>query len=147
MPTVDERLASLEARMDAVTELKALITDLRGDMRGQFSELREEMNRQFVEFRTDVNRRFGEVDGRFGEVRDDMNGRFGEVREDMNRQSTGLREDMNRGFEQVGKRLDRLEGRNEVLDDRMDRHFRWLVGIQISILIAVIVALIETSAR
>ena len=29
----------------------------------------------------------------------------------------------------------------------MERHFMWMVGIQFTVLIAVIVALIETSAR
>jgi hypothetical protein len=82
MPTVEERISAVEARVDAV------------------AGLRTDMNRQFGELRTDMNRRFGEV-----------------------------RSDMNR------------------LDQRVERHFMWMVGIQFSVLIAVIVALIRLSPR
>ena len=71
MPAVEERLASLEARVDAMSEMRNLITELRGDMNARFidvtdrfTELREDMNRRFTEFREDVNRRFDEVNGR-----------------------------------------------------------------------------------
>jgi len=47
MSTVEERLASLEARMDTMADLRNLITDLRGDMNRQFTELRTDMNRRF----------------------------------------------------------------------------------------------------
>jgi hypothetical protein len=93
MPTVEERISAVEARVDAVA-------GLRTDMNRQFGELRTDMNRQFAEFRADMDRRFGEVRG-----------------------------DMNR------------------LDQRVERHFMWMVGIQFSVLIAVIVALICLSPR
>jgi hypothetical protein len=47
MPTVEERLASLEARVDATGDLKSLMTDLRADTNRQFVELREDLNRRF----------------------------------------------------------------------------------------------------
>ena len=93
MPTVEERISAVEARVDAVA-------GLRTDMNRQFGELRTDMNRQFAEFRADMDRRFGEVRG-----------------------------DMNR------------------LDQRVERHFMWMVSIQFSVLIAVIVALIRLSPR
>src|SRR3970040_349923 len=61
MPTVEERLASLEARADAMADLRTAITDLRGDTNRQFTELRGDMNRQFTEVRDDMNRRFDDV--------------------------------------------------------------------------------------
>jgi hypothetical protein len=51
MPTVDERLASLEARMDALPELRNLITELRGDMNAQFADVRATMNARFTDLR------------------------------------------------------------------------------------------------
>jgi hypothetical protein len=117
MPSVDERLASLEARMDAITELKTAIADLRADMRGQVSDLREDMH--------------GQVSG----LREDMNRGFADLREDMTRGFSDLRGDMNRRFE-------RLEHRNDILDAREDRHFLWLLGIQMTVLITVVAALL-----
>jgi len=110
MPTVEERLSSLEGKMDAIAGLTAVIGDLRTDM-----------NRQFGELRTDMNRRFGEVNRRF--------------------------DDVDRRFEQVDQRYGGLERRVEVLDQRMERHFMWMVGIQFTVLIAVIVALIQMAPR
>ena len=48
MSTVEERVASLEARMDAVTELRTLITDLRGDMNRRLAALDEKGDRHFT---------------------------------------------------------------------------------------------------
>jgi nitrate/nitrite-specific signal transduction histidine kinase len=107
MPSVEERISSVEAKVDAIADIKVMVGELRADMNRQFSEVRADMNRQFTEVKADMNRRFGEVDNRFG---------------------------------QVDRRL-------EILDHRMERHFMWMVGIQFTVLIAVIVALIETSAR
>jgi hypothetical protein len=58
-----------------------------------------------------------------------------------------LRTDMNRQFSEVRSDMDRLTRRVDVLDQRMERHFMWMVSIQFTVLIAVIVALIETSSR
>ena len=100
MGTVEERLASLEARMDGMTEL-----------------------------RIDMNRQFADVNRQFTEMRDDMNRRFGDV----NRQFTDLRDDMNRRF--------------VALDEKGDRHFTWLVGTQIGVLLAVVGALVGAYYR
>lgn len=63
MATVEERLASLEARVDAMADLRTLIADLRGDMNRQFADLRGDMNFQFAEARGDMHRRFMEMRG------------------------------------------------------------------------------------
>ena len=81
------------------------------------------------EFRAEMFRQFTEVDRRFTEVRSDLDRRFTEGRSDIDRRFTAI------------------DRRIEVLDQRMERHFMWMVGIQFTVLIAVIVALIQTSAR
>ena len=68
-----------------------------------------------------MDRRFTEVDRRFGGV--------------------------DQRFTAVDQRFERIDRRLEIMDQRMERHFMWMVGIQFTVLIAVIVALIETSAR
>ena len=47
-------------------------------------------------------------------------------------------EDMDRRFEAMGQRFDR---RLEVVDENMSRQFRWIVGIQITTLLAMIGAI------
>lgn len=60
MPTVEERLASLEAKVDTMSDLRSLIAELRGDMNGRFTDV----NARFTEFREDMNRRFDDVNRR-----------------------------------------------------------------------------------
>ena len=96
MSTVEERLASLEARMDAMTELRALIVDMRNDT-----------NRQFAEVRRDTS-----------ELRGDMNSRF-----------------------------DQLNRCVDTIDAKEDRHFTWLVGLQMAVMLSVIGALLGTYFR
>jgi hypothetical protein len=115
MPTVEERLASLEARLAAMSDIRNLIAELRGDM----------------------NARFIDVTGRFTELRDDMNGRFSDMNGrfiDINGRFTELRKDMNRRFDDVNSRL-------VVLDQKGDRHFTWMVSTQVALLLAVVGAL------
>jgi hypothetical protein len=114
MPTVEERISAVEAKLDAVAELKAMIGEFRADVHRQFADVRTDMNRQFGELRSDMDRRFTEVDRRFNDV--------------------------DRQFSERDRRI-------ETLDHRIERHFMWMVGIQFTVLIAVIVALIETSAK
>jgi len=66
MPTVEERLASLEVKVDG-------IVDLRREMHNGFAELRHDVNVRF----TEVNERFIEMNGRITELRDDVNRRIG----------------------------------------------------------------------
>jgi len=118
MPTVEERISSLEAKVDAIADLRNAIGELGTDLRSVVGELRTDMNRRFEELRTDMNRQFGEV-----------------------------RADMNRRFSDVDRRFERMDRRTEILDQRMERHFMWMVGIQFTVLIAVIVALIQMAPR
>jgi tetrahydromethanopterin S-methyltransferase subunit G len=105
VPTVEERLASLETKVDAIADLPSMVTDLRADMRTAIGELRTEMNHRFDQAGAEMSHRFDQVD----------------------------------------RRLDRLERRNEVLDSRMDHHFLWLLGVQVTVLIAIVAALIRVT--
>ena len=117
MPTVEERISAVEAKLDDVAELKVMIGEFRTDMTRQFAEVRSDIDRRF----TEVDRRFTEVDQRFTEIDWRLN--------------------------EVDWRLSGADRRSETMEQRMERHFMWMVGIQFTVLIAVIVALIETSAR
>ena len=71
MPTVEERLASLETKVDAMSDVRNLITE--------FREFRGDVNGRFV----DINGRFGDVNRQLTELREDMNRRFIEMRGDV----------------------------------------------------------------
>lgn len=121
MPTVEERLASLESKVEAIAELRTMILDLRQDVRTTSVELRQDIRAMILELRQEMISRFEQVDRRFEQV--------------------------DKRFEQVDDRLDRLDHRNVRLEDREDRHFLWLLGIQMSILIVVLAAMLAFVTR
>ena len=80
--------------------------------------------RALSEMRADTNRQFSEM-------RADMNRQFSEVRNDMNRQFNELRSDMNRQFSEMNLCL-------HALGEKKDRHFTWVIGIQVASILAVV---------
>jgi tetrahydromethanopterin S-methyltransferase subunit G len=60
-------------------------------------------------------------------------------------------EQVDRRFEQVDRRFGELEGqmnqRFDAIDQKVDRHFTWLVGIQVAVLLAVVSALVGAYYR
>jgi len=100
MSSTEERLASLEARVDSMVDLRGEVHELRVDMNRQCSEFRADMNRQFAELRADMNQRFAHADLRI-----------------------------------------------DTIDAKSDRHFTWLAGIQVALLLAVIGAMIGAYYR
>jgi archaellum component FlaC len=125
MPTLEERVADLEAKMTP---------DLRDEMLRGFDRMTDlfgQMDKRFEE----VERRFERVEGRF----EQMERRFEQVERRFDQ--------VDQRFEQLDKRLDRLENRFERLDDKVDRHFMWIVGIQFTMMIVFIGALAAAYLR
>jgi len=88
-----------------------------------------------------IEERVAYLEGRFGEHTQITNG----LRDDI----SDLRGEMNRRFEQVDKRFDRIDarferndGRLDSMDAKIDRHFTWLVGLQMATLLAVVGAVL-----
>jgi chaperonin cofactor prefoldin len=125
VPTLEERIAALEAKVDAHAMSAS-------DLRGTLAALQDQMNR-----------RFEQVDHRFVELLDQMNRRF----EQIDRRF----EQVDRRFEQVDHRFADLQGqmnhRFDAVDQKIDRHFTWLVGIQVAALLAVVGALVGSYYR
>lgn len=112
MATIEERLASLEAKVDAMTDLGSVIAELRADMNRQFSSSREDISG----VRADMTALRAEMSG----FRSEM---------------TELRAATNRQFDQMTRRIDGL-------DQKVDRHFTWLLGIQIAFFLAIFGAIV-----
>lgn len=58
MPTVDKRLASLEARVDAMADLRSLITEFRDEVYRRFEAVDQKADRHFLYLDQKVDRHF-----------------------------------------------------------------------------------------
>ena len=105
-------MPSLEERVAYLEGRFGEHTQTSDGLRDDISDLRGEMNRLFE----DVGRRFEQVDTRFEQV--------------------------DSRFEQIDTRFDRTDRRLDSMDAKIERHFTWLVGLQMGGLIAVFSALI-----
>jgi hypothetical protein len=75
MPTVEERLTALEARVHSVTDVSQKCSELRSDMNLRFAQV----NGRFSELRDDFNLRLGEINARFDALHQDISRRFGDL--------------------------------------------------------------------
>ena len=112
MPSLDERVAYLEGRLE---DHASAVTFLRADVRGVHEDLRS-FREEMRYFRDDM-----------GHFRDDM----GHFRDDMRHS----REEMRHFRDEFRQELHRV-------DDKVSRHFTWLVGLQVGVLLAVLGALL-----
>jgi hypothetical protein len=90
MPTLEERVAALEAKLDShamnASDLRGTLAGLLDQMNGRF----EQVNHRFVELQDQMNRRFEQVDYRFAELQGQMNQRFDAVDQKIDRHFTWL---------------------------------------------------------
>jgi len=142
MPSIEERVAYLEGRFgdheratdDLRTGLLAGLREVRSDIEGlkiETSTLREEMNGlrgEMEAFRTEIR---GEMGAFRAEMREEMDAFRAEMRGEMNSFRIGMRGDMNELRGEMNRRF-------EVMDQKIDRHFTWLVGIQVAGLTTVV---------
>ena len=54
-------------------------------------------------------------------------------------------EGFDRRFESIDRRFESVDRRFDALDDKLSRHFQWLLGLEITTLVAVIGALLARS--
>jgi len=129
MPSLEERVAFLEGRFADDVAATA-------DLRTSVNESRHDTNSRFTELRHDMNARFTQLEASLDGLRSDMHGRFARV--DAN--ATDLRGDMNARFAQVDARF-------AALDEKLDRQFSRLLGMQVAVLLAVVSALVGAYFR
>jgi tetrahydromethanopterin S-methyltransferase subunit G len=70
-----------------------------------------------------------------------------DVRAELRQSETAPREEMNQRFDQVDRRFATVDARFLSLETKIDRHFTWLVGIQIAVLVSVVGALVGSYYR
>lgn len=121
MPSIDERVAYLEGRLE--------------DHSGTMGQLRADVR----DLREDLDRRFEALDHK-------GDSRFEALCQKLDLQSRGLDAKSDRLFQGLDKKTDwlgdRLNARIDALDAKVSRQFTWLVGIQIASLVAIVGALL-----
>ncbi len=123
MVEIQERVATVEGR---VVEHARMLTDVAGAIR----HLEARMDQRFtsVDLRfTGVENRFIGLEGRFTA----LEGRLTALDQKLDRRTDAL--DLKIGA--LGTKLEREVGK---LDQKLDSHFRWLVGLQFAMLIALV---------
>ena len=110
MPTLEERVASLEGRM--VDQTAAV-----GDLRGGLAEVRRLL--QALDLK---------IDTRF----DSAQGKTDSVQAGLDAKIDALEARLDAKIDSLGNRLD---ARIDNLDSKVSRHFTWLVGIQVGTLV------------
>jgi uncharacterized coiled-coil protein SlyX len=120
MATLEARVSSIEAQMEGQTQVL-------GDLRELIVALDRKIDRGFeaADRRFDaIDRRFDAIDRRFEAV----DGRFLAIEDRFDQRLSALEQKMDRRFEVVEQRI-------QVIDAKGDRHFTWLVGIQLTSLV------------
>ena len=90
MPTLEERVAALEAKVDAhvvsASDLRGALAGLQEQMHRRF----EQVDYRFTELQEQMHRRFEQVDHRFAELQGQINQRFDAADQKVDRHFTWL---------------------------------------------------------
>jgi uncharacterized coiled-coil protein SlyX len=113
MPTTEERLAYLEGRVEEQGRGLAELREL-------VFQLDQKLDRRLDALEAKLDRAIAGLDKRID----------------------GLEQRISQGLNSVDGRFTHLDGRISLLDDRMSRQFLWMLGVQITVLLAVIGALL-----
>lgn len=114
MPTVEERLAYLEGRVEEHGRGMAGL----GDAVIQFTHRMDGLDLKIGRFREELVGRIDAVDLKIDRFREELAGRIDAAEQ-------------------------KLAGRIDGLDQKLSRHFLWLVGMQVTVLLAVVGALLR----
>jgi len=121
--SLEERVAYLEGRVSDHAQVQNELREMVVHLDQKVDRFREELAARISSLEQSINARFESVDKRFELI----DKRF---------------ESIDRRFEAIDQRFEAINGRIDALDDKVSRQFMWLVGIQITVLIAVVSALI-----
>ena len=145
MPSVEERLAYLEGRVEdqgrSVSSLGDGMTRLEGRIDGldlKVDRYREELTGRIDTLTDSVGARFDAMDTKIDRCREDLSGRIDALTESVNSRFDSV----NYRFDSVNSRFDAVDRRFDAVDGKLSRHLVWVVGIQVSVMLAVIAALL-----
>ena len=128
MPTLEERVAYLEGQVSDHTQT-------------------------LIEIRDSIRQLERRLDTRFDAIEESFDGRLGALDAKLDHRTQVLEDKFERRIDALedkfDRRIDGLEGRldrrNDALEDKMSRQFSWLVGVQVTTLVAIVGALLARS--
>lgn len=172
MPDLEGRVANLETRVDEQTnelrDLRGDVAAIRAENAAGFKGMRTEHASAFAELRADVKESRTEFAAAIAELRADNSairaahsadtamllGAIRDLREEMVRRFEQMATDTNAWFQQVDGRFQQVDGRFlhietrfQQVDEKIDRHFALLVGIQVATVSAFVSALVALYFR
>jgi len=109
MPTIEERVAYLEGKIEEHSQGF-----------GEFRDMMIHLDQKVDRFREELSARIDHLDTRID----------------------ALDQKIDRFREELSARIDRLNARIDALDEKFSRFFLWTIGIQVTVLLAVIGALL-----
>jgi len=167
MPTLEERVAYLEGRVEAQAHGTGELRELVGHLDHKVDRFREELlaanvatNARIEALDQRLSGRIEAVDQKVDRVREELlaanvatnarieavDQRLGERIAAVDQKVDRFRKELAGRIEAVDHKVDRvreeLAGRIETLDQKVSKHFMWLVGIQVAVLLAVIGAVL-----
>ena len=119
MPTIDERVAYLEGRVEEHT---------RGF--GELWDIAFQTDTKVDRFRQELATRIDALDQKLDRFREELTGRI-----------DALDRKLDRRLDALDHKVGRLFG---ALDQKMSRQFVWILGVQVTVLIAVVGALVAS---
>jgi predicted nucleic acid-binding Zn-ribbon protein len=148
MSTLEERVAYLEGRIEdhtgAVSQLR---DDLRQGMSGvgtELAELRTGVRSEMAELRAEMAGLRTAVRIEVTDLRTEMVGLWTGLRSEMGGLRTDLRTEMGGLHAEMSDWRQDTDRQVQSLNHKIDRHFVWLIGIQVTVLVAIVAALVGT---
>lgn len=117
-------------------------------LEGRASDQAQAQN-DFRELLLQLNRRVDHLDQKIDRFRDELADRIGALEQSFNERFNALEQrfsvreqSVDARFQSIDARFQSVNDRIDALDAKVSRQFVWLVGIQITVLVAVVSALI-----
>ena len=136
MPTIEERLAYLEGRVGEHGHGMANLADAVA----QFTQRMDGLDLKIDRFREELSGRLDAVALKIDRFREELAGRIHGVEQRLPGRLDSLEQ-------KLASRLDsfeqRLTDRIDRLDQKLSRQFLWLLGVEVTVLLAVIGALLR----
>ncbi len=118
--TLEERVAYLEGKVEEHSKVWSDLKDMMVNHDSKMIAFEQRIDKRFEA----IDRRFEVIDRRFEAI----DRRF---------------EVIDRRFEVIDRRFEAIERRIDTLDQKFSKYFLWIIGIQVSVLLAIIATMLR----
>ena len=140
-PSVEERLAYLEGKVEDHTRGFGEVRDLLVHVDGHVRALDQKVDR----FREELAERIDGVSQGFGARIDGLDRKIDRFRGELSTRIDGLGQGLSARMDAMDQKIDRfreeLAGRIDIMDRNASRQFRWLVGMMFGMILTLVAAL------